>query len=149
MAKNQTIIIYFKVFPWILLASCISFGKLVTCLACITHRLVSSNRQIKYDSATSCMARTALACMQCQACSLCSISLTNRKNDIFRMRSLVVFWNLLISLRALVLGLYLLDHVLLVLVLPVGFERFLMHIFNFFPLNSSDLFLVGGVGAWS
>ena len=30
--------------PQILQANCISFGMMVTCLACIQHKLVSSNR---------------------------------------------------------------------------------------------------------
>ena len=42
--------------PWILLASWMSFGMMVTHLACIAHRLVSLNNPTKYASAASCRA---------------------------------------------------------------------------------------------
>ena len=42
--------------PRILLASWMSFGMIVTCLACMAQRLVSSNSPTKYASAASCRA---------------------------------------------------------------------------------------------
>lgn len=45
--------------PLILLANCISFGMMVTLLAWMAHKLVSSKRPTKYDSEASWSARTA------------------------------------------------------------------------------------------
>jgi hypothetical protein len=45
--------------PLILRASCISLGMIVTLLAWIAHKFVSSNKPIMYASAASCRANTA------------------------------------------------------------------------------------------
>ena len=45
--------------PWILLASWMSFGMMVTRLAWIAQRLVSSNNRTKYASEASCSALIA------------------------------------------------------------------------------------------
>ena len=44
---------------WILLANCMPFSIMVTCLACIMHKLVSSNNSTRYASTASCDAITA------------------------------------------------------------------------------------------
>ncbi|CAA6675081.1 unnamed protein product [Spirodela intermedia] len=76
-------------------ASWISLGMIVTRLAWIAQRFVSSKSPTRYASAASWRADTAS----------CAISLTRRWNGSFRISSSVLFWYLRISLRATVPGL--------------------------------------------
>merc|ERR1719234_4253 len=93
--------------PRILLASWISLGMMVTLLAWMAQRLVSSNRPTKYASLASCRAITAELWNLRSVLKSCAISLTRRWNGSLRINSSVDFWYLLISLRATVPGLYL------------------------------------------
>ena len=86
-------------FPLICHTSCTSLGNIVTLLACIVQRLVSSINLIKYNSAASCKAKMAPACMRWKACSFWRISLTNLRKGIFGIKSSVLFWYFLISFR--------------------------------------------------
>ena len=92
---------YSLVCPRILRANCISFGIIVTRLACMAHKLVSSKRPIRCASAASCKARIADAC-QLYVCRArpCWISLTNRANGSRRMSKSVLFWYCRISRSA-------------------------------------------------
>ncbi len=90
--------------PLILLASCMSLGIMVTLLACMAHRLVSSNSPTMYASAASCRASTAWLWNLRSLLYSCAISLTNLWNGSFLISSSVDFWNFLISLSATVPG---------------------------------------------
>ena len=97
--------------PRILCTSWISFGILVTRLACMAHKLVSSNKKMRYASATSCNAIIAAgnilnSCPPC--CRSCTNSLMRQSNGALLIRSSVDCWYLLISHSATVPGLYLL-----------------------------------------
>ena len=89
--QKQTINIYFKVSPLILFTSCISLCKIISCLGCIAHRLVSSMRQIKYTSAALWRAKAALACIWEDGDSLCKISCATLRNACFRISNSVDF----------------------------------------------------------
>ena len=93
--------------PLILLASCISFGIIVTLFAWIAHRFVSSKRPIKYASEASWSAITADDWNLRSFLYSEAISLTTLWNGNFLMSKSVLFWYFLISLRATVPGLYL------------------------------------------
>ena len=80
---------------------------MVTRLACIAQRFVSSKRPTRYASAASCTARTADAWKRRSPLKSCAISRTRRWNGSLRMRSSVDFWYLRISRSATVPGLYL------------------------------------------
>ena len=98
-------------FPWILHANWISFSIMVTCLACMMHKLVSSNNKMRYTSATSCNAVIAAGDIlnTCPPCHRsCTNSLTRQSNGALLIRSSVDHWYLLISHNATVPGLYLL-----------------------------------------
>src|SRR5438105_274911 len=82
-----------------------SFGMIVTLLAWMAQRLVSSKRPTKYDSDASWRARTADDWNLRSFLNSEAISLTSLWNGSFLIRSSVLFWNLLISLRATVPGL--------------------------------------------
>ena len=61
------------------------------------HRVVSSNRRIKYASAASCSASSAFAWKRMQAPSvlrLIATSLTTRLNGLFRISRFTLFWYL-------------------------------------------------------
>jgi hypothetical protein len=93
------------------LASCMSLGIIVTRFAWMAHRLVSSNKPIKYASEASCSARTAVdwkrytlfVCLPYSSAT----SRTNLENGAFRINNSVFFWYRLISLNATVPGRYL------------------------------------------
>ena len=78
---------------------------MVTLLAWMAHRLVSSNSPTKYASAASWSADTALLWNLKSVLKSCAISLTSLWNGSLRIRSSVLFWYFLISLRATVPGL--------------------------------------------
>ena len=99
---------YLIISPLILWASCISQGRIVTHLACIMHKFVSSISQMIYASATSCNANTIPAWIKWYACSFCKISQTSWRNGIFGISSSVIFWYQWISHRACVPSLNLL-----------------------------------------
>jgi hypothetical protein len=84
-----------------------SRGMIVTRLAWMAHRLVSSKRPTRYASAASCRARTAEPWKRRSVLNSWAISRTKRWNGSFRMRSSVDFWYRLISRRATVPGRYL------------------------------------------
>ena len=96
--------------PQILCANWISFGIMVTCLACLVHKFVSSNSKTRYTSAASCNAITAVG-DTLNSCSphhrSCTNSLTRRPNGAL-LSSSVDCWYLLMSRSAMVPGLYLL-----------------------------------------
>ena len=93
--------------PLILLASCMSFGIMVTLLACMAHRLVSSKRPIRYASDASWRAMTAEDWNLRSFLYSDAISLTTLWKGNFLISKSVLFWYFLISLRATVPGLYL------------------------------------------
>merc|ERR1719281_2301920 len=84
-----------------------SFGMMVTRLAWMAHRFVSSKSPTRYASDASWRAITAEDWKRRSVLKSWAISLTRRWNGSLRMRSSVDFWYLLISLRATVPGLYL------------------------------------------
>ena len=86
------------------LANCMSLGMIVTLLAWIAHRFVSSNKPTMYDSAASYRASTAWDWNLRSALTSCAISLTRRWNGSLRIKSSVDFWNFRISRRATVPG---------------------------------------------
>lgn len=94
--------IHYSLFcPRIRLASCISFGMIVTRLPWIAHRLQSSNKPIKCASLASCNAKMADACqLYCRLVKPCWISRTNRAKGSRRINKSVVCWYLRISRSA-------------------------------------------------
>ena len=97
--------------PWILLANCISFCIMVTHLACMAHKFVSSNNKTRYPSVASCNAVTAMGDTLNSiplCCMSCTNSLTKRSNGALLISSSVDLWYLLMSHNATVPGLYLL-----------------------------------------
>jgi len=89
------------------LANWTSFGMIVTLLAWIAHKLVSSNKPTKYASDASCNAKTAEDWNLKSVLKSCAISLTKRWNGNFLMSNSVDFWYFRISLNATVPGRYL------------------------------------------
>ena len=77
---------------------------MVTCFAWIAHKFISSNKQIRYASVTSC--RPILCCLEFgwQSWSLWRISCTTLRKGNLGIKSSVDFWNLLISCKAWVPG---------------------------------------------
>ena len=100
--------IYPSVSPLILLANCMSLGIIVTHLACIVHRFISSNSHIKCNSAASCRVKTAPIWMLYQGDACCNNSLTTLRNAILEINSSVDLWNFWISHNASVPSWYLL-----------------------------------------
>ena len=86
-------------------ASWMSLGMMVTRLAWIAHRLVSSKRPTRYASEASCRATTADDWKRRSVLKSWAISRTRRWNGSLRIRSSVDFWYLRISRRATVPGL--------------------------------------------
>ena len=80
---------------------------MVTLLAWIAHKLVSSNNPTRYDSEASWRAKTALDWNLKSDLNCWATSLTNLWKGNFLIKSSVLFWYLLISLKATVPGLYL------------------------------------------
>ncbi|CAN1829242.1 hypothetical protein LINPERHAP1_LOCUS32431 [Linum perenne] len=72
---------------------------MVTRLAWMAHRLVSSKRPTRYASAASWRARTAWLWKRRSVCKTWAISRTSLWNGSFLMRSSVLFWYLRISLQ--------------------------------------------------
>lgn len=66
--------------PLILLANCMSFCIIVTRLACIAHRFVSSNRCTRNASAASCNAMIACDCQRGISPVVDILSATSRTN---------------------------------------------------------------------
>ena len=87
-------------------ASWMSFGMMVTRLAWIAHKLVSSNSPTRYASEASCSAMTAEDWKRRSVLKSCAISRTSRWNGSLRISSSVLFWYRLISRRATVPGRY-------------------------------------------
>ena len=73
-------------------ASWMSLGMMVTRLAWMAHRLVSSNRPTRYASEASCSASTADDWKRRSVLKSCAISRTRRWNGSLRMSSSVDFW---------------------------------------------------------
>ena len=107
VSKAQRQLITYARSPLILLANWTSFGMMVTLLAWIAHKLVSSNKPTKYASDASCNAKTAEDWNRKSVLKSWAISLTKRWNGNFRMSNSVDFWYLRISLNATVPGRYL------------------------------------------
>ena len=84
-----------------------SFGMMVTRLAWMAHKLVSSKRPTKYASDASCKARTAEPWNLRSVLKSCAISRTNLWNGSLRINKSVDFWYLRISRKATVPGRYL------------------------------------------
>ena len=84
-----------------------SFGMMVTRLAWIAHKLVSSKRPTKYASDASCNARIAEPWNLKSVLKSCAISRTNLWNGSLRINKSVDFWYLRISRKATVPGRYL------------------------------------------
>ncbi|KAL7083543.1 hypothetical protein ACP275_14G170500 [Erythranthe tilingii] len=81
-----------------------SFGIMVTLLAWMAQRLVSSKSPTRYASAASCSAATAELWKRRSVLKSCAISRTSLWNGSLRIRSSVDFWYLRISRRATVPG---------------------------------------------
>ena len=69
-----------------------SFGCIVTLLAWIAAKLVSSNNETKYASDASCKAITADDWKRKSVLKSCAISLTNLWNGNLRISNSVDFW---------------------------------------------------------
>ena len=78
--------------PRIRLASWRSFGVMVTLLACIAHKFMSSNSPTKYASAASWRHNMAADWKRRSVLKSCAISLTNLWNSSFLIRSADDFW---------------------------------------------------------
>ncbi|XBI07831.1 hypothetical protein VPH35_135671 [Triticum aestivum] len=85
-------------------ASWMSLGMMVTRLAWMAQRLVSSNSPTRYASAASCSADTAELWNRRSVLKSCAISRTRRWKGSLRMSSSVLFWYLRISRSATVPG---------------------------------------------
>ena len=99
-----------------------SLGIIVTLLACMAHRLVSSKRDTKNASAASCRHMMALPWKHMSVLPTSwAISRTSPEKGSFRIRSSVLFWYRQISWRATVPGWYF----LVFLTFP-AFQEFLL-----------------------
>ena len=76
-------------------ASWTSFGMMVTRLAWMAHKLVSSKRPTRYASDASWSANTAVLWKRKSVLKSCAISRTRRWNGSLRIKSSVDFWYLL------------------------------------------------------
>ena len=84
-----------------------SLGIIITLLACMVHKLVSSKRDTKNASAASCRHIMVLPWKHMSVFPTSrAISRTSRENRSFRIRSSVLFWYRQISQRATVPGQY-------------------------------------------
>ena len=88
-------------------ANWMSFGMMVTRLAWMAHKLVSSKRPTKYASEASCKAKIAVDWKRKSVLKSWAISRTKRWNGSLRIKSSVDFWYLRISRKATVPGRYL------------------------------------------
>ena len=82
-----------------------SLGMIVTRLACMAHKFVSSKSPTKYASAASWRAANAWAVILASDLKSCTISLIRRQKGAFLISNSVLFWYLLISRSATVPGL--------------------------------------------
>ncbi len=98
------LIVFQNLSPLILLASQISLVIIVTLLAWMAHKLVSSKRPTKQASEASQRARTALLQNLNSFQKSCAISLTNLQKGSFLINNSVDFQYFLISLKATVPG---------------------------------------------
>ena len=88
-------------------ASWMSLGRIVTLLACMVQRLVSSMRDTKNASAASCKHIMVLPWKRMSVLPTSwATSQTSREKGSFQIRSSVLFWNHQISQRATVPGRY-------------------------------------------
>ena len=87
-------------------ANCMSLGMMVTLLAWMAHRLVSSKTSMRYASEASWSAKTALPWNLKSLLMFWAISRTSLWNGSFLIRRSVDFWYLRISLSATVPGRY-------------------------------------------
>ena len=88
-------------------ASWMSLGIIVTLLACMVQRLVSSMRLTKNASAASCKHIMVLPWKRMSVLpTVWAISWTSHEKGSFQIRSSVLFWNYQISCRATVPGWY-------------------------------------------
>ena len=101
--QRREVLIYARS-PRMRRASCTSFGMIVTRLAWIAHKLVSSKRPTRYASDASWSARTAEDWNRKSVLKSCAISRTRRWNGSLRIKSSVDFWYLRISRKATVPG---------------------------------------------
>ena len=85
-------------------AKWMSRGKIVTRFAWMAHRFASSNREVRYASAASCSANSAVPWNRKSFLKSWAISLTNRSNGSRRKSRFVVFWYRRISCKATVPG---------------------------------------------
>jgi len=93
--------VYSLLAPLMRLASCISFGMIVTRLPWIAHRFASSKRLQRCASAASCKAKIAVPCQRKAIRDICCwISRTNRANGNLRSSKSVDAWYALISRNA-------------------------------------------------
>ena len=95
--------------PWILLTNCISFGIMVTHLASMVRKFVSSNKRTRYTSAAYCNAVTATddTLNRNPPCHTSyTISLPRQSKGALLISSSVDFWYFLISRNATVPGQY-------------------------------------------
>ena len=79
--------------PWILLASWMSFGMMVTHLAWMAQRLVSLNSLTRYASAASWSTSSTEDLNRISCVTSIVISLTNLWNGSFRIRNPMNFWS--------------------------------------------------------
>ena len=93
--------------PRIRLANWISFGRMVTRLAWMAHKLASLNSLTRYASAASWRHSIAADWNHRSVLKSWAISLTNLWKGSFRMSSAEVFWKWQMSCRATVPALYL------------------------------------------
>ena len=93
-----------KLSPLTLIASYMSFAITVTLFAWIAHKFVSSKRLTRNASDAYYRAKTAPLWNLISAINSCAIYLTTLWNGSFRINKSVVFWYLLIYLRATVPG---------------------------------------------
>lgn len=84
-----------------------SRGNKVTRLAWMAHRFESENNMTRNASAASCRASRAYSChRRASVVKVWQISRTRRQKGPFLSRRSVLFWNLRISIKALVPGRY-------------------------------------------
>ena len=100
-------VIFYVLSPWILLMSWISFGIIVTHLAWMAHKFVSSKSPTRYTSHASCSPIIAEAWILISEFVCHRILYTSLWKGHFLISSSVLFWYLCISLNATVPGWYL------------------------------------------
>ena len=99
--------LFYALSPRIRRASWISLGMMVTRLAWIAHKFVSSKSLTRYASADSCKPSNAVALKRTSCLKSWEISLTSLWSGSFWINKSVLFWYLRISRSATVPGRYL------------------------------------------